>query len=241
LYTPTFFPSQPHSCDKTIFESGRDEFHQVIHRHAANLQHLRAMLALDEFIDTPMRQLSLGQRMRGDLAAALLHNPELLYLDEPTIGLDVVAKARIREFLQAINEEQSVTVLLTTHDMDDIATLCRRMLIIDHGRKLYDGTVDDIRARFGGERVLIAEFSPGALAILPHDDAGQPLLKELPAGVRQVQAEVPRVWLAFERDAIAAHELVAWQGNRYALRDVTFQEPEIEDVIRRIYENGLLL
>ncbi len=87
----------------------------------------------------------------------------------------------------------------------------------------------------------MVEFSPGALATLPHDDAGQPLLKELPAGVRQIQDEVPRAWLAFERDAIAAHELVAWQGNRYALRDVTFQEPEIEDVIRRIYENGLLL
>ncbi len=199
------------------------------------------MLALDEFIDTPVRQLSLGQRMRGDLAAALLHDPELLYLDEPTIGLDVVAKARIREFLQAINVEQKVTVLLTTHDMDDVEMLCRRMLIIDHGRKLYDGTVDNIRARFGGEHVLIAEFSPGALATLPQDDTGQPLLKELPAGVRQVRTEIPRIWLAFERDAIAAHELVAWLGARCSLRDVTFQEPEIEDVIRRIYENGLLL
>src|SRR6202048_4883031 len=95
-------------------------------RHTANLERLRAMLALDEFIDTPVRQLSLGQRMRGDLAAALLHDPELLYLDEPTIGLDVVAKARIREFLLAINAEQGVTVLLTTHDMDDIEMLCRR-------------------------------------------------------------------------------------------------------------------
>ncbi len=133
----------------------------------------------------------------------------------------MVAKARIREFLQAINVEQKVTVLLTTHDMDDVEMLCRRMLIIDHGRKLYDGTVDNIRARFGGERVLISEFSPGALATLPQDDTGQPLLKELPAGVRQVR--------------------IAWLGARCSLRDVTFQEPEIEDVIRCIYENGLLL
>src|SRR5438270_8585162 len=160
-------------------------------RHTANLDRLRSMLALDEFIDTPVRQLSLGQRMRGDLAAALLHDPELLYLDEPTIGLDVVAKARIREFLLEINAEQGVTVLLTTHDMDDIETLCRRMLIIDHGRKLYDGTVADIRSRFGGERAMIAEFSPSALAGLPHDGKGQPLLPELPEGVRQVQAETP--------------------------------------------------
>src|SRR5450759_3904406 len=99
-------------------------------RHNANLERLRAMLALDEFIDTPVRQLSLGQRMRGDLAAALLHDPELLYLDEPTIGLDVVAKARIREFLQTINAEQGVTVLLTTHDMDDVETLCPRMVCL---------------------------------------------------------------------------------------------------------------
>ena len=210
-------------------------------RHANNLERLRVMLALDEFIDTPVRQLSLGQRMRGDLAAALLHDPELLYLDEPTIGLDVVAKARIREFLQALNAEQGVTVLLTTHDMDDIETLCRRMLIIDHGRKLYDGTVADIRSRFGGERALIAEFSPGALASVPHDSDGQPILSELPAGVRQARAEAPYVRLNFERDAIPAHELVAWLGARYQLRDVTFQEPEIEDVIRRIYEQGLLL
>src|SRR5256714_9416065 len=210
-------------------------------RYSDNLARLRKMLDLDEFLDTPVRQLSLGQRMRGDLAAALLHDPELLYLDEPTIGLDVVAKARIREFLLAINAEQGVTVLLTTHDMDDIEMLCPRMLIIDHGRKLYDGTVTDIRTRFGGERTLIAELNPAELMTLPHDADGQPIIAELPAGVRQVQAESPRLCLNFERDAIPAHELVAWLGARHQLRDVTFQEPEIEDVIRRIYEEGLLL
>jgi len=210
-------------------------------RHTANLDRLRSLLALNEFIDTPVRLLSLGQRMRGDLAAALLHDPELLYLDEPTIGLDVVAKARIREFLVAINVEQGVTVLLTTHDMDDREMLCRRMLIIDHGRKLYDGTVSDIRTRFGGERTLIAELNPAEWMNLPRDAKDQPIIAHLPAGVRQVAAESPRICLNFERDAIPAHELVAWLGARYPLRDVTFQEPEIEDVIRRIYEEGLLL
>jgi ABC-2 type transport system ATP-binding protein len=210
-------------------------------RHRENLAHLRGMLDLDEFLDTPVRQLSLGQRMRGDLAAALLHDPELLYLDEPTIGLDVVAKARIREFLLAINAEQGVTVLLTTHDMDDIEMLCPRMVIIDHGRKLYDGTVGEIRERFGGERTLIAVLDAAEIAVIPRDEQGQPVLGELPEGVRQVQAEAPRIWLSFGRDALPAHELVAWLGARYRLRDVTFQEPEIEDVIRRIYEEGLLL
>ena len=210
-------------------------------RHKANLERLCGMLDLSEFIDTPVRLLSLGQRMRGDLAAALLHDPELLYLDEPTIGLDVVAKARIRAFLQAINVEQGVTILLTTHDMDDIEMLCRRMLIIDHGRKLYDGTIEDIRLRFGGKRTLIAECGPAELATLPRDEQGLPTLPALPEGVCLAKVEAPRIWLNFERDAIHAHELVAWLGARYTLRDVTFQEPEIEDVIRRIYEEGLLL
>src|SRR5579884_3663264 len=210
-------------------------------RHAANLKRLRSMLDLDEFIDTPVRQLSLGQRMRGDLAAALLHDPELLYLDEPTIGLDVVAKARIREFLLALNAERGTTVLLTTHDMDDIEMLCPRMLIIDHGRKLYDGMVDDIRTRFGGERVLIAVLDTAELSALPHDETGKLSLPDLPADVTLLKIEGPRLWLSFAQDGLPAHELVAWLGARYRLRDVTFQEPEIEDVIRRIYEEGLLL
>ncbi len=210
-------------------------------RHKDNLQRLRSMLDLDEFLDTPVRQLSLGQRMRGDLAAALLHDPELLYLDEPTIGLDVVAKARIREFLLSLNAERGTTVLLTTHDMDDVEMLCPRMLIIDHGRKLYDGSVSDIRERFGGERMLIAVLDAAEMPSLKHDDAGLPIIENLPIGVRLARAEGPRIWLSFSRDALPAHELVAWLGTRYRLRDVTFQEPEIEDVIRRIYEEGLLL
>ncbi len=209
-------------------------------RHAANLARLRAMLDLDPFIDTPVRQLSLGQRMRGDLAAALLHDPPLLYLDEPTIGLDVVAKARIREFLLELNAEQGTTLLLTTHDMDDVEALCPRMVIVDHGRKLFDGAVAGIRERFGGDRMLVAVLDPAELARLPHDGTA-PVLPELPRGVRQVRAEAPRIWLGFGRDAMPAHELVAWLGARYRLHDVTFEEPQIEDIIRRIYEGGLLL
>jgi ABC-2 type transport system ATP-binding protein len=210
-------------------------------RHEQNMTLLRSILALDEFLHTPVRQLSLGQRMRGDLAAALLHDPELLYLDEPTIGLDVVAKARIREFLHMLNTERGTTILLTTHDMDDVETLCSRMLIIDHGRKLYDGSVSAIRERFGGERILIAVLEAHQLASLPSDPQGQPLLEALPSGVRLLHIDGPRISLAFGRDTLPAHELVSWLGARYDLRDITFQEPEIEDTIRRIYEQGLLL
>ena len=210
-------------------------------RHTANLNRLRTLLDLDEFIDTPVRQLSLGQRMRGDLTAALLHEPELLYLDEPTIGLDVVAKARIREFLLRINAEKGMTILITTHDMDDVETLCPRLVIIDHGRKLYDGGLTEIRERFGGERVLLAVLDPAELHTLPRASDGQSYLPELPAGVHQSRSDGPRFWLNFGKEALPAHELVAWLGGRHRLKDVTFQEPEIEDVIRRIYEENLLL
>jgi ABC-2 type transport system ATP-binding protein len=210
-------------------------------RHQANLDLLRELLELDEFLEMPVRQLSLGQRMRGDLAAALLHEPQMLYLDEPTIGLDVVAKARIREFLLRINAERKMTILITTHDMDDVETLCPRLVIIDHGRKLYDGGLAEIRERFGGERLLIAVLEPGAMTLLAHNEAGQVRLDNLPQGVRQIKSDGPRIWLSFGKEALPAHELVAWLGTRHRLKDITFQEPEIEDIIRRIYEEDLLV
>jgi ABC-2 type transport system ATP-binding protein len=139
----------------------RDSFHLLryiyripAHRYATNLSMFSELLELHEFLDTPVRQLSLGQRMRGDLAAALLHDPEVLYLDEPTIGLDVVAKHRVRSFLRELNRERGVTVLLTTHDMADVERLCSRLLIIDHGQLLFDGGQDEMRAWVGDESTL---------------------------------------------------------------------------------------
>src|SRR5204862_7247859 len=131
--------------------------------------------------------------------------------------------------------------LLTTHDMDDVETLCPRIVIIDHGRKLYDGSVSSIPTRFGGDRALIAVLDPSEEANLPPDAHDQISLPELPQGVRLASVDGPHLRLAFGHETIPAHELVAWLGARYRLRDVTFQEPEIEDVIRRIYEEGLLL
>jgi ABC-2 type transport system ATP-binding protein len=139
----------------------RDSFDLLRHiyrvprrRFAHNLAEFSELLGLHEFIDTPVRQLSLGQRMRGDLAAALLHDPEVLFLDEPTIGLDVVAKHRIRSFLRELNCERSVTVLLTTHDMSDVERLCSRLVIIDHGRLLYDGGLDELRGHVEDDSTL---------------------------------------------------------------------------------------
>src|SRR5918912_4508969 len=195
-------------------------------RYTQNLKRMRELLELDPFLRTPVRQLSLGQRMRGDLAAALLHDPDILYLDEPTIGLDVGAKQRIRDFLLWMNREHGLTVLLTTHDMVDIAALCQRMMLIDHGRLLYDGTVAAIRERFGAERTLVVDLAEDETATGP--------LQVEPA--TQVRADGPRRWLRFRRDEITAAALIALVSTRYRIRDLTIEEPEIESIVGRLYE-----
>jgi ABC-2 type transport system ATP-binding protein len=191
-------------------------------RFGENLATFRELLDLDEFIDTPVRQLSLGQRVRGELSAVMLHDPELLFLDEPTIGLDVVAKERVREFLTQVNRERGVTVLLTTHDLADIERLCSRILMIDHGRLIYDGTVDDLLARYGAERTLVVDLQ----------EAAAPL--EVP-GARVVRVDGPRQWLRFRREDASAAQVTAAVAAQAALVDLAIEEPDIEEVVRGIY------
>ena len=196
-------------------------------RFLHNMARLRDLLDLDSFLRTPVRQLSLGQRMRGDLAAALLHDPEIVYLDEPTIGLDVVAKHRVRDFLREMNRIHGVTVLLTTHDMADVEQLCSRLLIIDHGTLLYDGTLDGIRDRLGTERTLVVDLA---------EDVSGPLFV---ACAREVRADGARRWLQCNRLEATAAELIAEVAASYPLHDLTIEEPDIETIVRRIYEEGL--
>jgi ABC-2 type transport system ATP-binding protein len=197
------------------------------HRFTTNLRQFSELLDLDDFIDTPVRQLSLGQRMRGDLAAALLHDPQVLFLDEPTIGLDVVAKHRVRTFLRELNAERGVTVVLTTHDMADVERLCSRLVIIDHGRLLYDGGLHEIRSRLGDEHMLVVELLDGA------GDHGPILVPR----ACEIRAEGPRRWLRFRRSETTAADLIAGIAARYPLHDVRIEEPEIEDVVRQFYES----
>ena len=202
-------------------------------RYQENLRLFRELLELDSFLNTPVRQLSLGQRMRGDLAAALLHDPEILYLDEPTIGLDVVAKHRIRDFLRQINRERGVTVLLTTHDMADVEQLCSRLLIIDRGKLLYDGSLDTVRDRFGTERTLVVDLADD-------DGDGRALPPRLDVPFAQeARSDGPRRWLRFNRADTTAADLIAAVAARYRVRDLSIEEPEIEEIIRRIYEEGI--
>jgi ABC-2 type transport system ATP-binding protein len=196
-------------------------------RFDANLREFRTLLELDEFIESPVRSLSLGQRMRADLCAAMLHDPVLLFLDEPTIGLDVVAKERIRQFISHINQERGTTVLLTTHDLQDVEKLCERVLIIDHGRLLFDGSLAHLLARFGGKRELVV-------------DLAEPYAQIEIDGAEVIAFDGLRATLQFERNAISASELIGRLSSRYRISDLSVREPEIEATIRRIYQERLL-
>jgi ABC-2 type transport system ATP-binding protein len=190
-------------------------------RHRRTLAEFVELLDLGELLDTPVRQLSLGQRMRGDITAALLHEPEILYLDEPTIGLDVVSKGRLREFLRTLNAERGTTLLLTTHDLQDIEALCDRVIVIDHGTAVFDGHLADLHRHSGSTRTLVVD-----------------LVDEVPpisvAGADTRKVDGPRQWLSFPADASAA-PVVAAVAASYDVADLSIQEPDIEDVIRQIY------
>jgi ABC-2 type transport system ATP-binding protein len=197
------------------------------HRFRHNLNEFRNMLGLNEFLHTPVRALSLGQRMRADLCAALLHEPQVVFLDEPTIGLDVVAKERIRQFVQHINRQKGTTVILTTHDIRDVERLCERVLIIDHGLLLYDGSLDQLRERFGGKRQLLVEFEQEYRVVAVE-------------GAQVTSLSANRATLEFERGTVAASELINRLSRRYRIRDLEVREPDLEATIRRIYEERLL-
>ncbi|MDX6239680.1 MAG: viologen exporter family transport system ATP-binding protein [Kribbellaceae bacterium] len=190
-------------------------------RHAENLATFVELLDLGDLLDVPVRQLSLGQRMRGDIAAALLHDPEIVYLDEPTIGLDIISKARLREFLQQVNSERRTTVILTTHDLDDIEALCSRVMVIDHGHKVYDGTLTGLRSSQSAPRTLVVDL---ASSMEPITIDGADVLK----------VDGPRQWLSFPASTSAA-PLVAQVAARYPLVDLSVAEPTIEAVIAKIY------
>ncbi|BCB78951.1 ATP-binding cassette domain-containing protein [Phytohabitans flavus] len=202
----------------------RDSFDLLRHiyrvpaaEHAVRLARCRGLLDLDEFMDTPVRQLSLGQRMRGELTAALLHGPEVLFLDEPTIGLDVVSKQAVRSFLAELGASGDVTLVLTTHDLADIERLCQRLVVIDHGRVVHDGSIEALHARYGSRRRVVVDLD---------EPVGEP-----PEGA-VVESDGRR--LVFTVDGPVA-PVIARLAALPALRDLTIVEPDIEDVVTRLY------
>jgi ABC-2 type transport system ATP-binding protein len=207
------------------FDLLRDIYRTPDNRYRAAKDELIELLHLQDLLNTPARQLSLGQRMRCDLAAALLHEPELLFLDEPTIGLDAVSKLAVREFIARLNEQRGVTVILTTHDMDDIEALCRRVLVIADGRILSDGTLPELRAGITRERWLTIDLAEGGPATMVTDPDAE-----------VIRQEGRRFVLKFDPQRIAVADLVARIARNYPVHDLFVENPPIETIIARIYE-----
>ena len=195
-------------------------------RESARTRELVEQLELGGFLSVPVRQLSLGQRMRAEIAAALLHSPRLVILDEPTIGLDVLSKQRLREFLTGERRAHGTTLLLTTHDMGDVERLCDRILVIDHGRLAYDGDLPGLTRAAGAERVLVVDLAEPAAD-----------LDGLLGGARHLSSEAGglRQRLAFDAEQTTAARVLAAVSLRAEVLDLTVEEPDIEDVVRRIY------
>ena len=193
--------------------------------YQTNLELFNDLLDLHEFQKTPVRQLSLGQRMRSDLCSALLHSPDILFLDEPTIGVDVVAKESFRNFIQDLNNERKITVLLTTHDMSDIEKVCERMMIIDQGRIIYDGLVEGMKEKFAPYRLLQVDFI----------EQGPDIQIE---GAKLVECKGLQACYRFDRRTVSASELIVTLAQRHKVKDISVEEPEIEAIVREIYKRS---
>lgn len=201
---------------KDIYRIDEDKYQEML---KDLVEHLR----LEEFLNVPVRQLSLGQRMRCELAASLLHNPPILFLDEPTIGLDAVSKIAVRKFIKEINQKYNTTVILTTHDMDDIEAICDRVIVIGKGKKLFDGNIQDLRSEVTNERKLIVDYDNGYV---------EPDIED----ARLVEQTGSRVEYRFDPDKVKASELIHRVSSDYDVMDVLVETISIEEVITRLYE-----
>ncbi|MCM1126997.1 MAG: ATP-binding cassette domain-containing protein [Lachnospiraceae bacterium] len=186
------------------------------------LKMLDEILEIHKFIDTPVRQLSLGQRMRGDLAAAMLHSPEILFLDEPTIGLDVEVKHSIRKFIKEINERNGTTIILTTHDLGDVQELCKRIIIIDSGKIIEDGALDELIDKISPYRFLSIDFY--RWTHVPHEKAEIVSWSDL------------RTIYKFKKNEITAIQLIDDIGKQSPIKEISIKESDIDDVIRTVYQ-----
>jgi ABC-2 type transport system ATP-binding protein len=190
-------------------------------------------LEMGGFINSPVRQLSLGQRMKSDLVAALLHNPEILFLDEPTIGLDVTSKNQLRRFIKEMNQEYGVTIILTTHDMKDIEETCKRIILIDKGKKVLDSSLGKVLSKFSKVRRLIVDFEQ---QVKKEDiiDMDIPMTE-----LREVQENK---WeISFSRDVISANRLIEEISKQFSVKDITVEEQDIEDIVKDIYSGKIIL
>lgn len=205
------------------FELLKDIYKVPQQEYQTTIQLLIETLELQEFIQSPVRQLSLGQRMRCEIAASLIHNPKILFLDEPTIGLDAVSKIAVRQFIKTINKEKGVTVILTTHDMNDIEALAERVLLIGKGSLLYDGNLEKLRRQFGTHKTITADYHKNSNPI------------NIP-GTTVITWSPERVTLSIDTEKIKTSEVITQLSNKVELLDVSIETQPIEDIIVQLYK-----
>lgn len=202
--------------------------------YKARMEFINGVLELSDFFDRPVRTLSLGQRMRADLGAALLHNPKVLYLDEPTIGLDIVVKDNIRKAIRQINQQYNTTVILTTHDIGDIEELCSRIIIIDEGRKIYDGTLQHLRDTYGTHRIVRMEV---------HHEPKSRLWETLGVSeedcVSTYDAQRKSLEVRFDKSKLHAPRILAAVMQETDVSDVQIIETDLAQIVKQIYTHGL--
>ena len=206
------------------FQLLRDIYHVSDDRYKSKMAELITTLDLSSFLHTPVRLLSLGQRMRCDLAASLLHSPKLLFLDEPTIGLDAVSKLAVRDFIRHLNQEHKVTILLTTHDMDDIEALCKRVLVLHEGKVRFDGALSALRKNILPERRLVVDLVEEGVRIQD-------------PSISVLHQEGHRVVISFNPTETAVQELIARVTTQYPVADLFVENPSIEEIITKYYSN----
>lgn len=199
-------------------------------KYKENLERYTELLDMGSFLHQPVRQLSLGQRMRADIAAALLHSPKIVFFDEPTIGIDVVGKEKIRKFIKTLNQTDNITMIFTTHDMQDIEKTCERLIIIDGGKKLYDGSLENVRKGYVSSRIIEAEFESLPISLdLPH------------TVVSDVENNALKKLISFSTDEVSVNQLMTALMNTHNIKDLSIREPEIDAIIRDIYEGKIIL
>lgn len=216
--------SETYTVLKEIYEVSDRDFKE-------RMDFFHEVLGLQEFIHSTVRTLSLGQRMRADLAAALLHNPKVLYLDEPTIGLDIMVKDKIRQAIREINEKYHTTVILTTHDLNDIEELCERIIIIDAGKKIYDSTLNQLKEDYGNHCSISFEWkeTPGAACIEMLRNMGESLVF-----AEQEKGTV----VSFDKNDISVANVIAKVMGTIEVKDIQIKETELTDIVKEIYRSG---
>lgn len=221
--------SESFSILRKIYDVPRQRFDE-------NLAYFKELLELEDFYTTPVRNLSLGQKMRADFAAAMLHDPKVIFLDEPTIGLDIMVKDRIRKAIREINKQKGTAVILTTHDLADIEEVCDRIIVIDEGKKLFDGSIEALKRNFGRRRGVRFELKS---ATGESDESARAILAGFNPQYLEVTASAATIDIRYDSNKMEAGDLIKAVMAAREIRDIAIEEPRMEDIVKEIYSGKL--